>query len=537
MRLKTIGAAGEVTGSCYLLECAGTRVLVDCGIFQGRDDDRKNRAPFPFSPSSIDAVLLTHAHLDHSGRIPLLVKEGFKRKVLGTLPTMELVKVLWYDSANLMREEAEWKTKKNSRRGLPKVVPLYGTDDVDRTIGILSAVGYDDKISVAPGVDVRFRDAGHILGSAILEIWLEEDDKQVKIVFSGDLGPQKTVMERTPAVITSADYVVLESTYGDRLHKSTEESREEFRHVITSSLKDRAKVFIPSFVVDRAQRILYELSLLKDEGAVDPAVPVFFDSPMGVKATEIYQKHMNLLSSEIQQYLNLGKDPFAPDKLKYVTSVEESQAINSVKHGVVVAGSGMANGGRIVHHLKHGIWNPHNHIVFVGYQANGTLGRRIVDGEKNMRIAGEEVNVKAQVHTINGFSAHADRDDLLTWAGNFTTSPLFIITHGEPASSSALSKTFNDAGMKAAVPSPGQEIELVPNGATDMHRLAEQPVVLARDEASSLLSDIQSMVTVMRGLATPVQGEETISLLKSSKILLETAYDRVNKSSVEIDEG
>ncbi len=528
-----IGAAGEVTGSSYLLECAGTRVLVDCGLFQGKDDDRKNREAFPFAPSSLNAVLLTHAHMDHSGRIPLLVREGFRGQVWGTLPTMELVKVLWYDSANLMREESEWKTKKNSRKGLPAVYPLYAKEDVDQAVNNLFAVGYDEKMDVAPGVSVRFRDAGHILGSAILEVWLEEDDKQVKIVFSGDLGPQKTVMERTPSVITSADYVVLESTYGDRLHRSTEESRAEFHGVISAALRDRAKVFIPSFVVDRAQRILYEISLMKDNGAVDRGVPVFFDSPMGVKATEIYKKHMNLLSSEIQQYLNLEKDPFAPEGLKYITSVEESQAINSVRHAVVVAGSGMANGGRIVHHLKHGIWNPKNHVVFVGYQAKGTLGRRIVDGEKSMRIAGEEVSVKANIHTINGFSAHADRDDLLKWAGNFSTSPLFLITHGEPESSLALSKTLEEAGMKAVTPIPGQELELVPNGTSSAHGIIEQPVVIPREELAPLISDIQSLASMIGVRAIPGREEDVVTLLKSSKILLEMAYEKANGNSVD----
>ncbi len=530
MRLKVLGAAGEVTGSSYLLECGGSRVIVDCGMFQGRDDEKKNRELFLFSAASIDAVLLTHAHLDHSGRIPLLVKEGFKGRVMTTLPTVELVRVLWHDSANLMREEAEWKTKKNSRKGLDPVAPLYSVDDVDTAVKSLTAVGYDEKTGVAPGVSVRFRDAGHILGSAILEVWLEEDDKQVKIVFSGDLGPQKTVMERTPAIISSADYVVIESTYGDRLHKNTGESRAEFRDVITRALKDKAKVFIPSFVVDRAQRILYELALLKDEGAMSSGVPIFFDSPMGVKATEIYRKHMNLLSSEMQQYLSQGKDPFAPERLKYVSSVEESQAINSLKHGVIVAGSGMANGGRIVHHLKHGIWNPKNHVVFVGYQAHGTLGRRIVEGEKILRIAGEDVTVKAQVHTINGFSAHADKNDLLAWADNFTTSPLFIITHGEPASSLALSEALKDAGRTSAIPFAGQEIELEPNGSASVHRMTSQPVVLVKEEVSGILTDIQSLALKLENNSVSSGLDGLVPLLKSSKILLETAYDKVSRS-------
>ncbi|MDD2452477.1 MAG: MBL fold metallo-hydrolase [Synergistaceae bacterium] len=532
MRLKIIGAAGEVTGSSYLLECGASRVLVDCGIFQGKEDDRKNREPFSFSPVSLDAVLLTHAHMDHSGRIPLLVKEGFKGKVFATLPTLELVKVLWYDSANLMKEEAEWKTKKNSRKGLEEVEPLYSAEHVDQSIRHLSASSYDDKIEVAPGIFVRFRDAGHILGSAILEIWLVEGEKEVKIVFSGDLGPQKTVMERNPAIISSADYVVMESTYGDRLHKSNEETRAEFRSVFEKVLKDKGKVFIPSFVVDRAQRVLYELALLQDQGILGSNVPIFFDSPMGVKATEIYKKHTNLLSSEIQQYISEGKDPFSPGKLKYVSSVEDSRAINGVKHAVVVAGSGMINGGRIVHHLKHGIWDPNNHLVFVGYQAKGTMGRRIIEGEKNIRIAGEEVSVKAELHTINGFSAHADRDDLLAWASNFTNSPFFLITHGEPESSLAFSETLKKAGMKSAVPTAGQELELEPNGAAKAPKIIEQPVMLRVEDMSSVLSEILTLVSGMKDGRPAASEEDILPLLQSSKILLETAKKKMSEKKV-----
>lgn len=523
MNLKIHGAAGEVTGSNYLVECGASRVLVDCGIFHGKDDDRKNRDPFPYVPGSVDGVILTHAHLDHSGRIPLLIKEGFKGKVYATLPTLELVKVLWKDSANLMREEAEWKTKKNSRKGLPPVEPLFDLDHVEEAVKHLTAIGYDEKIEVAPGISARFRDAGHILGSAIIEVWLNEDGKDVKVVFSGDLGPQDTVMERNPAIITAADYVIIESTYGDRLHKSNSETREEFQAVLTAALNNKGKVFIPSFVVDRAQRVLYELALLYDQRGEKKSAPIFFDSPMGVRATEIYKKHLGLLSSEIQQYVSLDKDPFSPEGLEYVTSVEDSRAVNDVPNGVVVAGSGMITGGRIVHHLKHGIWNPLNHLVFVGYQARGTLGRRIVDGEKNMKIAGEEVTVKAAIHTINGFSAHGDRDDLLAWASNFTTAPLFLVTHGEPESSLAFSQTLEEAGMKALVPFHGQEIRLEPNGAPKTTELTAPPVMLAAREIPRVLSKILSLATDLREAPFEGREEDILPLLQSSRVLLEAA--------------
>lgn len=525
MKLTVLGAAQEVTGSCYLIECGLSRVIVDFGIYQGRNDDRKNSALLPFSPGAIDAVLLTHAHMDHSGRIPLLVRNGFAGRIWGTLPTVELVDILWRDSAKLMREEAEWKTKKDARKGLPPVDPLYRDEDVDRALKLITPASYDEKIDVAQGIAVRFRDAGHILGSAIIEMWLDEGGEQVKVVFSGDLGPQKTVMERNPAIISQADYVLIESTYGDRLHRSNEESRQEFRAVYRKAMEDQGKIYIPSFVVDRAQRILYEFSLLQDEGGMGDDIPIFFDSPMGVKATEIYRRHGSLFSSEVQRYLNKGKDPFSPDGLRYVQSADESKKINEVKNSVVIAGSGMANGGRIVHHLKHGIWNPVNDVIFVGYQAVGTLGRRIVEGEKKLRIAGEEMLVKAAIHTINGFSAHGDRDDLLAWAKNFTTSPLFLVTHGEPESAHAFADLLDAEGMHSVVPEAGQVFTLeagVPRSSSVRRRTA------GASDTAELLSEIQVLLRNAREAMPKHADESLLSLLRSSKTLLETAVEKAS---------
>ncbi len=535
MRLRILGAAEEVTGSNYLLEVGGKRILVDCGIFQGKDEDRRNREPFAFVPSGIDAVLLTHAHMDHSGRIPLLVKQGFKGRILATLPTTELCEVLWQDSAKLMKEEAEWKTKKNRRKGLEPVEALYDFDDAEAALKQLSAINYDDVLEPAPGFRVRFRDAGHIIGSAILEVWLEEDGKKAKVVFSGDLGPQETVMERNPAFIQDADVVVIESTYGNRLHKSNLETREEFRGVMQAALKDKAKVLIPTFAVDRAQRILYELTLMQRDGLFQDGLPVFFDSPMGVKATEIYKDHLSLMSAEIQELLRRDVDPYKPAGLKYVESVEESQSINQVENAIVMAGSGMCNGGRIVHHLKHNLWKQDCHVVFVGYQAQGTLGRRLVEGEKTVRVAGEEVEVKAQFHTINGFSAHADKDDLLTWASNFENGPLFVVTHGEPISANALAEAIKSQGQKSVVPEIGQEIEILPatpevrpETVTIPRRVPAVPGL----EAAKVLAEIASLVSSVREQAQGISDKsEVIPLLVSARTLLETAKERAGKAS------
>lgn len=465
MLLKFCGAAKEVTGSNYLLEAGGHRLLIDCGMHQGEREEA-NDDPFPYAAGSIDAVLLTHAHIDHSGRIPKLVKEGFRGKIYATLPTIELTEILWDDSVRLMREDAEWQSAKNARRGLPPAEPIYGQEEADAAKKLFAPVNYDSRLEILPGVSVRFRDAGHILGSAILEILIEEEGRIVRLVFSGDLGPMQTVMGRAPAEITDADYVVIESTYGNREHKDNRETREEFQTLMKDIFaKKKGKVFIPTFVVDRAQRIMYELELLRGQG-VGGGMPVFFDSPMGVKVSKLYENHLDLLSQEIQAYRRDGGNPFSSEDIRYVSTREESQAVNNLGFGVVMAGSGMCNGGRIVHHLKNGIWNPDNHVVFVGYQAHGTLGRRIVDRAKTVRIAGEVVNVNAQIHTIGGFSAHADRTDLLGWAERFRpTMPKFFVTHGEAEAAQSLAEALKTRGFEALVPELDQEVALVPREA------------------------------------------------------------------------
>ena len=465
MLLKFCGAAKEVTGSNYLLEAGGHRFLVDCGMHQGEREDA-NDDPFPYAANSIDAVLLTHAHIDHSGRIPKLVKEGFRGKIYATLPTIELTEILWDDSVRLMREDAEWQSAKNARRGLPPAEPIYGQEEAAAAKKLFTPVNYDSRLEILPGVSVRFRDAGHILGSAILEILIEEEGRIVRLVFSGDLGPMQTVMGRAPAEITDADYVVIESTYGNREHKDNQQTRDEFQTLMKDIFaKKKGKVFIPTFVVDRAQRIMYELELLRGQG-VGAGMPVFFDSPMGVKVSKLYESHLDLLSQEIQTYRRDGGNPFSSEDIRYVSTREESQAVNNRNFGVVMAGSGMCNGGRIVHHLKNGIWNPDNHVVFVGYQAHGTLGRRIVDRAKTVRIAGEAVNVNAQIHTIGGFSAHADRTDLLGWAERFRpTMPKFFVTHGEAEAAESLAEALKTRGFEALVPELEQEVALVPREA------------------------------------------------------------------------
>ena len=524
MNVKFLGAAGEVTGSAYLIECAGKKILVDCGMHQGKNEN-DNTIPFPIPPSTIDAVLLTHAHIDHSGRMPLLVKNGFKGKIWTTTPTRKLIPILWHDSAHLMSEDAEWETRKNARKGLPPVAPLYDKNDVDDAIKKLSSISYDENIDVLPGISVRYRDSGHIIGSAMLEITLNDGGKSVKMAFSGDIGPMKTVMEKHPAMLSTADYVIMESTYGDRLHKSQEETRREFRDVLCKAIKSGGKVLIPCFAVDRAQRILYEICLMQDDNLIPNNFPIYFDSPMGAKATEIYKAHKDFLSTEIQNYISDNKEPFSPAGLEITRSAEESQGINNVKCAIVIAGSGMCNGGRIVHHLKHGLYEKKNHVIFVGYQALGTLGRRIVDGQKYLRVAGEEVKVQAQIHTINGFSAHGDQDDLVSWALNFKTNPTFVITHGEPKSSIALSDKLKSLGKKTFIPKRGDALELIPHGVQTVIELHDAEKQSLGNEMKTALRDIAKMATIIEeSFAEDNKNLESIlPLILSTRTLLETA--------------
>ena len=533
-KITFLGAVGEVTGSNYLIESNGSRVLVDCGMHQGLDADRLNAEELAFNPADIDAVILTHAHIDHSGRLPQLVKQGFKGRIWATDPTIDLVSVLLYDTARLMAEEAEWKTRKNARKGLPPVKPSYGEKDVDETLKRFEYIHYDDRVDIIPGISARYRDAGHIVGAAMVEVWLGTQDP-VKVVFSGDMGPRETVIEKPPTVIEEADYVLIESTYGDRNHRTLEETRAEFRTELEKAVKARGKILIPTFVVDRAQRVLYEILRLQRTKGFPKTPPIYFDSPMGAKATQIYEKYMNLLSREMQDYVRAGESPFGPEGLAYTGGVADSRAINEMDRAIVLAGSGMCTGGRIVHHLKHNLWDAKCHVFFVGYQAKGTLGRRLVDGEKNVRIAGEDIVVNAKLHTIGGFSAHGDRDDLLGWASNFGRGTAFFVTHGEPRAAESLVDGIRNLGYTATAPGAGMTFDLTKKDALLATNTPKPELrsVADRDEVLSILRDIASDTESLReqigqedvaDIAAAVRGLQTIKpLLESSRTILRSA--------------
>lgn len=455
-KLTFYGSTDGVTGSMYLLETSGARVLLECGLFQGvKEDEESNRAPFPFDIKSIDAVVLSHAHLDHTGRIPKLIKDGYEGTVFMTRPTSDLLDIMLKDSAYLSMRDAEWENKRRRRAGKEEVEPLYTMDDVDTAMRQFEGVPYYVKREVADGITVTYHDAGHILGSAIVEIDIAEGGHQRKLVFSGDLGNSYAALLRDPAILHQADVLLLESTYGDRNHKPLQDTLDEFRDVIHQANENGGNVLIPAFAVGRTQEIIFYLGEMYQKGELNHQA-VFLDSPMAIAATEVYHRYQNVFNEEdelaIRQTRSGTLHSYLP-VLRYSRTTEESMAINKINNGaVIIAGSGMCDGGRIRHHLKHNLWRRSAHVMIVGYQVHGTPGRALVDGAKKLRIVGEEIAVKAKIHTLGGFSAHAGQQQLLDWAENFRKSnPAIFLVHGEDEAKDILQQKLRDTGMNATI--------------------------------------------------------------------------------------
>ncbi|MEW6314463.1 MAG: MBL fold metallo-hydrolase [Pseudomonadota bacterium] len=432
MKLTFCGAAGEVTGSCFLVEtgeATGSRFLVDCGMFQGgREADRKNAAHFKFDPAKIDFVLLTHAHIDHSGLVPRLVKAGFKGPIYATAASVDLLGVMLRDAAHIHEKEAEW-----AQRNGENVEPLYTMAEADASLAHLRGVEYEREFSPHPGVRCRMRDAGHILGSAIAEIWVRQGPHSKKLVFSGDLGQPGHPIVRDPTPIEEADVLVVESTYGDRCHKSMPETLAELAHAISDTItRKQGNVIIPAFAVGRTQDIIYLIAELYRQGKI-PEVNVYVDSPMAVSATEITLKHSNLLDQETAAMMQWLRHNGGKPHIRFVEDVVDSVALNSVRSGaVIISASGMCDAGRIKYHLKYNVGRAECSVVIAGFQAGGTLGRRLVDGATTVRIFGEEMPVRADIYTIGGLSAHADQHALLDWLSHFRHAPQrTFVVHGE----------------------------------------------------------------------------------------------------------
>ena len=460
MQVTFHGAAGEVTGSMHLVEAAGKRVLLDCGMIQGgRDAEHRNFEPFPFDPATLDAVVLSHAHIDHIGRLPRLLWQGFKGPVFIQQAGAELLPVMLLDAASLAESDAERANRKR-KRGEPRTVepramPLFTKRDVHDVLDLVRPLRYDARTQILPGIEIAFRDAGHILGSSIVELWA--DDR--KLVFSGDLGPSGTPILRDPTRIREADLVLMESTYGDRNHRDRLDTIHEFGQILDRAWNERGKVLIPAFAVGRSQELLYWFARYWDEWNLS-RWRIFLDSPMAAKVVGVYDRHEDLFDEEARAVWKGKPHPFRLPNLHITESTEQSMAINRIQDGaIVIAGSGMANGGRILHHFRHNIDRRNTHIVFVGYQSEGTLGRRVVDGAKWVRIHGADHRVTAVVHTVGGLSAHTDQGGLMAWYGGFEGHPPLVLVHGEDRAREALAGEIGlRHGIDVLLARPGLEV-------------------------------------------------------------------------------
>lgn len=455
MEITFHGAAGEVTGSCYLITGHDKRVLIDCGQFQGTENsDDANAAAFPFDPASIDYVVLTHAHLDHCGRLPLLVKRGFRGEIVATSATRDLARLVLLDAARLQTEDAKRHTRAHLRRGEGPATPLYDELDVlDMLDRVGRALSYATPFDLCDGVRVTFGDAGHILGSAWVLVEVADREKTTRLLFSGDLGNRHKPLLNPPAPAPAAEYVTMESTYGDRLHKSLDASVQEFKEAILDTLARGGNVIIPTFALERAQELLYYLSRLVEKHELPQHLGVYLDSPMAISATEIFRRHPDCLNAETRDALARGEDPFTLPGLRLTRDSADSMAINQIRGGaVILAGSGMATGGRVLHHLRHNLWRSDSSVVFVGYAATGTLARRIIDGARKVHIFGEEIRVAAKIYTIGGFSAHADRDELVDWHRSTGTPTETFLVHGEENARQALASTLRANGFAVTLP-------------------------------------------------------------------------------------
>ncbi len=487
MKITFLGAARTVTGSNFLVEAAGKKFLVDCGMYQGKiTEELENSDPFVYNVNDIDFMLLTHAHIDHSGRIPKLYNEGFKGPVYATKATCDLCEIMLPDSGHIQEVEIEWKNRKRMREGLEALPPLYTAEEAIECLEIFNPVQYDEIVEIDDNISVRFNDAGHMLGSAIIEIWATENGKTTKAVFTGDLGNNDLPLLDSPTMISNADYLIMESTYGNRLHMRNDDKAKMFLDIVAETLDKGGRVIIPSFAVGRTQEILYELDKLKEDLGQDEEfarkyekimnVPVYVDSPLAISATEVFKKNTELFEEEIQEKIKRGDNPLEFRGLQFTQTAEESKALNEDQRpAIILSASGMCEVGRIKHHLKHNLWNPNSTILFVGYQAPGTLGRSIVEGAEKVKIFGEEIAINARVEYIEGYSGHADQTWLLNFIWSFTNPPKHVfLVHGEYEGQEELKRKIEDSSeCKVTIPDFGESYELGNDGPTLLEETEE----------------------------------------------------------------
>ena len=515
MKIKFCGAVNEVTGSYHLVTTAKHKILLACGMFQGgKKEEAQNVEPFPFNPAEIECVILSHAHVDHCGRLPLLVKQGFNGPIYCTDATADLLKVMIPDCAHIQQKEAEWQSKKAARKGLPPVEPMYTMEDANAALKLVEPILYDQLFHLNDQMHAVFNDAGHILGSAITELWITENEKTVKLVYTGDIGVDDRPILRDPKKIKKADFVVMESTYGDRLHESNEKSIQALIDIIADTVKRGGNVIIPAFAVGRTQELIYELNRFYESDKyyhdLLSKVQVYIDSPMAVTTTQVFRKNAQVFDTETKEYILNGDNPLDFPNLNFTRTSEESKALNEDNRPkIIISASGMCDAGRIRHHLKHNLWNPKSSIVFVGYQANGTLGRRIVDGEKELSVLGEKILVQAKIYNLEGFSGHADYEGLLDWVGGLQKAPQHIfLVHGETEAKETLEKKIRET--------TGYPCDAI-HGVTEVD--LEDAAGMTFEEATQELVDEEQILALQDKLA---DLQETVNeFLKSANLAVE----------------
>ncbi len=547
MKITFLGATKMVTGSNFLVEAAGKKFLVDCGMYQGKAElEEENYKPFDYNPAEIDFMLLTHAHIDHSGRIPKLYNEGFSGPIYAHKATCDLCGIMLPDSGHIQEMESQWKNKKRLRKGEQELPPLYTAEDAIRCLEIFTPVKYDEIIEITPEIYVRFNDAGHMLGSSIIEIWAKEDGKETKAVFTGDLGNNDIPLLASPTMIDNCDYLVMESTYGSRLHNRNEQKAEIFLNVVSETIDHGGTVVIPSFAVGRTQEILYELNKIKETRDDEEfkrkyktlmKAPVYVDSPLAISATEVFKQNTDLFDDEIKEEMEKGDNPLEFPGLRFTQTADESKALNeSQEPAIIISASGMCDVGRIKHHLKHNIWNPNSTILFVGYQANGTLGYSIVNGAKKVTIFGEEFAVNARVEYIEGYSGHADQEWLMNFIYSFITKPKHIfLVHGEEDSQEVLrDKIIEETGIGVSIPEYGETYELS-DDLKVVNKIKIQNKIGMKQEIQERLNKLQRE---MKEMDTIVREDiEDTSLKEEDIFRINEKIKELEKNIVNIIEG
>ena len=526
MKIKFCGAASGVTGSCHLISTENHKILLDCGQFQGgKQMEALNEEPFPFEPSEIECVILSHAHIDHCGRLPLLVKRGFRGRIYCTDATADLLDVMLKDSGFIHEKEAEWQNRKNERAGRKPVEPLYTLKDSEETLKLVSPVMYDQLFELNDAMKIVFNDAGHILGSAITELWVTEGERITKVVFSGDLGVMDRPILRDPTIIKKADCVIMESTYGNRLHPENSTSISELLDIVLKTIRRGGTVVIPSFAVGRTQELIYEFNRFYERKpelrAELDKITVYIDSPMATTATEVFRKNAQVFDEETKAYILKGDNPLDFPNLRFTRSTAESQALNADrKPKVIISASGMCEAGRIRHHLKHNLWDPNSSVVFVGYQAEGTLGRLLVNGIKDVALFGEAIHVNAEIYNLEGFSGHADRNGLISWLKGFRRKPsqLFLV-HGEEESKMELADTIRkETGMEPTVITQVSEFEIVNGEVVGVENIYEDAIdTEAVEAARARIGEIHNQIEPLL-YSTNLALGEVMSPEKMSRI-------------------